>query len=459
MSGNQRGMRSSKNTKSKTNSEQSADFTKNANDDELPDNITETEKPDQSQDETGGSDTDSQDEREHDENKTPDDLSMILKYLKTLDDKMEKIDQRLKSIDEKVTEIESLTSRMDNLEVKIDETSTQLGKEKVKVNKLQQKYDELLEKHLSLDSYNRRENLLFHGITSTPDENCTLKVKELLTNTMQISGESVDIMRFQRCHRLGKGEKSPIICRFAFYEDRDLVWGKRNSLKKSQYFITENFPPEIEDRRKKLYPVLKAAKKQNKKAKIVYDKLIIESKEYSVMSLHTLPQQLVSAAQGTETKNNVTCFFTSASPLSNFHVIEDGFLIGNQKFDCVERYFQLSKAIFAEKPSEIHKIKVARSAAQCKAIGDSIKVDDQAWLPVAKKEMFKACRAKFYEHPASKEFLINTGDTDLAEASPNVTWGIGIKMDNPDAFKKNKWLGQNFLGDILQKIRNDLKNI
>jgi ribA/ribD-fused uncharacterized protein len=143
--------------------------------------------------------------------------------------------------------------------------------------------------------------------------------------------------------------------------------------------------------------------------------------------------------------------------LSNFHVIKEGFQIDGEIFDCTERYFQMHRAIFAETQDVVRKIRHAKGPLQCKILGDSVTVDENQWLPHARQVMHTACSAKFRQHEPSRNFLLETGDSRLTEASPNRTWGIGLKMNNPDASKADKWLGQNILGEILASVRADIR--
>jgi len=242
---------------------------------------------------------------------------------------MTSLTQKIVKIEGKVTAIESVFRRVIDLEKKVNECCAQVDQCKTDVCDLKQMYDDLMERHLALDAYGRRENLLFHGVTYHADESCSTKVKELMKSKMGISPDAVDAMRLQRCHRVRRGQNSPIMCRFVFYDDRSLVWGKRFSLKGSKVFISENFPPEIEEKRKKLYPIVKIAKSKKMKATINYDRLSVDGVEYTEKTLHTLPPELMSTSLGTESVN-VTCFFTGASPLSNFHVIHDGFFLFDQ---------------------------------------------------------------------------------------------------------------------------------
>jgi ribA/ribD-fused uncharacterized protein len=289
------------------------------------------------------------------------------------------------------------------------------------------------------------------------NESCVGEVRNIMKNIMKIP--HADSIQIQRCHRLGGGQKSPIICRFQSYDDRETVWAKKVALIRTGIFVSENFAPEIEERRQKLYPILKEAKKRKMKATIKYDKIIIDNVTYSTDELHTLPDLLKPEKLATRTKDHITCFFTGASPLSNFHVIKGGFQIDGKMFDCVERFYQMHRALFAEKPEMAGKICNARGPLQCKILGDSIRLDEDEWLPRACNVMRTACRAKFSQHAPSRSFLLETGDNELAEAGPNIIWGIGLKMDNPDAFIKDKWSGQNHLGKILKSVREEIRDI
>jgi predicted NAD-dependent protein-ADP-ribosyltransferase YbiA (DUF1768 family) len=53
--------------------------------------------------------------------------------------------------------------------------------------------------------------------------------------------------------------------------------------------------------------------------------------------------------------------------------------------------------------------------------------------------------------------LFYTEGTSLAEASPMDTiWGIGLAATAVDATDRSKWLGTNWLGETLQRLRDDL---
>ena len=67
---------------------------------------------------------------------------------------------------------------------------------------------------------------------------------------------------------------------------------------------------------------------------------------------------------------------------------------------------------------------------------------------------------QYSQNPQLREILFATGDTILAEASPDDTrWGIGYKKDNPLAWNVSTWRGENWLGYIITDVRNKLRQL
>ena len=146
---------------------------------------------------------------------------------------------------------------------------------------------DLHEKLLQLETYSRRENLVFSAIPEdTETGNSPLnKVRDIFVNTLKITeGKTMDI---QRCHRIGyksgkRGRPRDIIVRFVRFPDREQIWAARNKLKNTDIIMKEDFPQEIDQRRAKLFPIQKAARAENKKAYMVVDKLFIDGRKYTI---------------------------------------------------------------------------------------------------------------------------------------------------------------------------------
>lgn len=65
--------------------------------------------------------------------------------------------------------------------------------------------------------------------------------------------------------------------------------------------------------------------------------------------------------------------------------------------------------------------------------------------------------AKFSQNPELKAFLLETGESVLAEASPyDRIWGVGLAEDNPAIENPNNWHGENLLGFALMETHQIL---
>jgi len=71
-------------------------------------------------------------------------------------------------------------------------------------------------------------------------------------------------------------ETKPIVCRFKNFKDREVVRKAARELKGTRYGVSEQFPKEINDRRKLLWPYFQEARRQNKKTYFKRDRLYID---------------------------------------------------------------------------------------------------------------------------------------------------------------------------------------
>ena len=327
-----------------------------------------------------------------------------------------------------------------------------------KRNKILEKENELLKERVTaLEVYSKSDNLIKEGIAQQKDEDCAAVVRSFFSDQLKI--QDAKNITFTRCHRTysPQADKSkPIICRFLYLAERERVWAARFNLQGSHYFLKEHFPPEVNRRRSVLLPILKKAKALKMKARLQADKLVIESRPYTVKTLDQLPSALNPAEIATQRSKKYTAFFSKACPLSNFYPTP--FLeIEGVKYDTVEQYLQSQKAYFANQPQIAEKIKETTEPAECKRLGDRLTVKIEEWLTRAKDIALKACRIKFRSDAGVRKFLLDTGDTTLLEAGPDKTWGIGVKRNDASVLKENSWNGENLLGTILMTVRDELK--
>jgi ribA/ribD-fused uncharacterized protein len=362
--------------------------------------------------------------------------------------KIDEIRKTLVSIESQLGEVKSEGEAVAKLQKEMKEMKAENDSLNKQVEKLNQRL-------VALESYGRRENLIFQGVPIGENENCWDLIKGILMSQMKMSSDTVNAMKIQRCHRLYENNRktNKIIVRFMWYPDRERVWSARFQLAKTKIYINEDFPQEIILKRQILLPILKKAKQLKKRCTLSGDKLIIESRTYTVNNLHMLPPELNPAEIATRRSPEVTAFFTEMSPLSNF--FRCNIEVENQVYHSVEQYLQLQKAIFAEDEMRKTSIRNAKTPSECKSIAREIRVDEKNWLPRAAEAVRNACRVKFTNNEVARNFLISTRNTTLAEASLDKVWGIGRRLSDKDLFKK-PFDGQNLLGKILEEIRSSI---
>ncbi|VDI70194.1 Hypothetical predicted protein [Mytilus galloprovincialis] len=123
------------------------------------------------------------------------------------------------------------------------------------------------------------DNLLFHGIPETEDdtsENCIDTVASICDDKLELNDIKHTITK---AHRLGQkkaGQARPIIVRFNDSNARSQVRSNSYKLKNTNVGISQQYPKDVNDRRKRLVPLYKEAKLQKKKAVLINDKLYVD---------------------------------------------------------------------------------------------------------------------------------------------------------------------------------------
>ena len=93
-----------------------------------------------------------------------------------------------------------------------------------------------------------------------------------------------------------------------------------------------------------------------------------------------------------------------------------------------------------------------------KALGRKVRgFDDRVWKREREGIVLAGNRAKLTQDAALRAALLATAGTTLVEASPRDTiWGIGLAATDPRAQDPTTWRGQNLLGAILTRLRDEL---
>ena len=128
-------------------------------------------------------------------------------------------------------------------------------------------------------------------------------------------------------------------------------------------------------------------------------------------------------------------------------------------YKTAEHWMMAKKAELFKDDQVLAKIIKANSPAEAKKLGREVKnYNETLWLAARFDIVKEGNYHKFSQNADLKNFLINTNDRVLVEASPvDPIWGIGMASDDKDVLNPEKWKGLNLLGFALMEVRDELR--
>ena len=340
---------------------------------------------------------------------------------------------------------------------------TDMADMKKRMNKLETENKMLKRKLTDNESYSRRWNLVIAGVPERRNEDLFRWFSNFAENELYLSRN----INLERIHRIGpsqqwQGNRPPrarsIIVRFTHYQDRQDVWYSRFDQETTNYIIKEDFPPEVEENRKRLLPIYKEARNLNMRATISSDKLTIEGKTYDVESLDTLPTCLIPASKSYQETPNQISFFRKYCPLSNHS--PSPFKDPNGKsYNCNEQFFLSEKCLAYGQENAAKNIMEMTDPAKMVNEAKVCNVHNELWEENKYDIMITGLLSKFEQNEEHKEFLLNTGQKLLVEGSPyDTVWGVGIAHYSKWINNPQRWRGENLLGQALMQARHMLQS-
>lgn len=170
-------------------------------------------------------------------------------------------------------------------------------------------------------------------------------------------------------------------------------------------------------------------------------------------------------------------FWETSSPFSQWHnssfISSDLFhtgILASQKdylrstlpseleFSSAEQFMMYHKALIFLDRDIANRIMSTTDARKIKALGRQVKnYDEDVWKFYRGDIVYQANYLKFTQNQYLMDVLLDTIGTTLVEAAPNdKIWGIGMTENNSDAYIREKWEGQNLLGEMLTLLRIEL---
>ncbi|MNK57198.1 hypothetical protein D3C87_762510 [compost metagenome] len=136
------------------------------------------------------------------------------------------------------------------------------------------------------------------------------------------------------------------------------------------------------------------------------------------------------------------------------------FTIAGIQFNCAEQYMMYKKAKTFGDMKAMERILKMSDPKKIKAEGRKVKnFDETIWKDASVKAVYDGNMAKFSQNPELRSILTNNKYKGMlfVEASPrDNVWGIGMSEKTAMKTNPSKWNGQNKLGRILTKVRDDL---
>ena len=128
-------------------------------------------------------------------------------------------------------------------------------------------------------------------------------------------------------------------------------------------------------------------------------------------------------------------------------------------FHTTEQAFMWAKANGFHDRETARKILAEKNPAKAKVLGREVKPFSHIYWDLNKEFlMYEVNLAKYSQFDDYKAVLLSTGEKRLVEVNGKDTiWGIGLYANDPRVLDEKQWRGQNLLGKVLMRVREELK--
>lgn len=149
-------------------------------------------------------------------------------------------------------------------------------------------------------------------------------------------------------------------------------------------------------------------------------------------------------------------FWKPPSPFSQWTFSR--FCVDGVVYSHAEQFMMAEKARLFGDEEACARIMASVSPRRQKALGQSVVgFDESRWQASRLDIVLRGNLAKFSQSPRLLRRLCSTGHRVLVEASPlDQVWGIGMRADDEQIEDPAAWRGQNLLGVVLMKVREQL---
>ncbi|KAI5751693.1 hypothetical protein M8J77_010005 [Diaphorina citri] len=173
-----------------------------------------------------------------------------------------------------------IKSEAEKINTNMNKKLQPLVKEVTEMKQKVQNLEKNIEINMSrINKIEKKRNLIIFGLEQEEEEDPTMLEEKLLQLFKEKLNIKVETFEIDFIKRFGKAkDKKPIVVGLTTWKRKISILTQTPKLKGTNIVIKEDFPKDVIEIRKKLYPQMKTYREQNRKAILKYDKLYVDGK-------------------------------------------------------------------------------------------------------------------------------------------------------------------------------------
>ncbi|CAK1555913.1 unnamed protein product [Leptosia nina] len=195
---------------------------------------------------------------------------------------MDEVLLSLRRIQEELVEHKNMIQQnADKITEQVTQNINQLMDKKLqvydtKLEKLKERVENQDKRLFYLEKEARQRNLVFFGIEEDEKSylSMEIKMKDFIRKYLSINIDSRDMQIIKRIGKKGNNPR-PVVITFATLGTKISILKQKLGLRDTTYYIKEDFPLQVLNKRRELQEQLKLERERGKRAILKYDKLII----------------------------------------------------------------------------------------------------------------------------------------------------------------------------------------
>lgn len=196
-----------------------------------------------------------------------------------LDGTNKRLDGVIRDVQELKTSLEFSQDKLDEMTAGHKEMATKIKLAEKTLEESKEELAAVFNKMDYIENQTRRTNIVVDGISDEKGENwmeSEKKVRHMITSRLGLDGVNMEL---ERAHRIGQyqegGRPRKIMVKLLRFKDKQMILSTAKKLKGSNIYINDDFSEALLQKRRELWPKLKAARDRGERAILKYDKLII----------------------------------------------------------------------------------------------------------------------------------------------------------------------------------------